>query len=98
VSRTVSSIVAGSPIGKGPAGILETRNPAHLDELVAEALLGDATTFVEACQAAREAQQDWARVPAPVRGRATQQIGRLVEDNKEALARLITREIGKPYM
>jgi hypothetical protein len=25
------------------------------------------------------------------------QVGRLVEDNKEALARLVTREIGKPY-
>ena len=32
-----------------------------------------------------------------MRGRAIQQIGRLVEDNKEALARLVTREIGKPY-
>ena len=36
-------------------------------------------------------------MPAPVRGRAIQQIGRLVEDNKESLARLVTREIGKPY-
>jgi acyl-CoA reductase-like NAD-dependent aldehyde dehydrogenase len=32
-----------------------------------------------------------------VRGRAIQLAGRLVEDNKEALARLVTREIGKPY-
>ena len=36
-------------------------------------------------------------MPPPVRGRAIQQIGRLVEENKEALARLVTREIGKPY-
>ncbi|MDQ3974686.1 MAG: aldehyde dehydrogenase family protein, partial [Actinomycetota bacterium] len=33
----------------------------------------------------------------PVRGRAIQQLGRLVEANKPALARLVTREIGKPY-
>ena len=33
----------------------------------------------------------------PVRGKAIGRIGRLVEDNKEALARLLTREIGKPY-
>ena len=32
-----------------------------------------------------------------MRGRAIAAIGRLVEDNKEALARLVTREIGKPY-
>ncbi len=72
-------------------------NPAHLDRTVAAVSLGDATTFVEACATAREAQAEWARVPAPVRGRAIQQIGRLVESNKEALARLITSEIGKPY-
>ena len=33
----------------------------------------------------------------PCAATAIQQIGRLVEDNKEALARLVTREIGKPY-
>ena len=32
-----------------------------------------------------------------MRGRSIAHIGRLVEDNKEALARLVTREIGKPY-
>jgi aldehyde dehydrogenase (NAD+) len=64
---------------------------------VAEVLLGDADTFVEACRAARAAQAEWAAVPAPVRGRAIQQVGRLVEANKEALARLVTQEIGKPY-
>jgi aldehyde dehydrogenase (NAD+) len=31
-----------------------------------------------------------------VRGRAIQQLGRLVEDNAETLARILTREIGKP--
>jgi aldehyde dehydrogenase (NAD+) len=51
---------------------------------------------VEACAAARTAQLGWARVPAPVRGRAIQQLGRLVEDNAEALARIMTLEIGKP--
>ncbi|MGH9061079.1 MAG: aldehyde dehydrogenase family protein, partial [Acidimicrobiales bacterium] len=42
------------------------------------------------------AQPGWADVPAPVRGRAVAQIGRLVEANKEALSRLVTREVGKP--
>jgi aldehyde dehydrogenase (NAD+) len=63
---------------------------------VATARLGDATTLVEACRVAREAHAQWAHTPAPVRGRAVQQLGRLVEDNAEALARTLTREIGKP--
>ena len=72
-------------------------NPAQLDEVVAEVELGGADAFVTAAAAARKAQQEWAAVPAPVRGRAIATIGRLVEDNAEALARLVTREIGKPY-
>ncbi|MFM8944769.1 MAG: aldehyde dehydrogenase family protein [Actinomycetota bacterium] len=61
-----------------------------------EVRLGDATTFVEAARVAREAQVAWGRVPAPIRGRVVQQFGRLVEANAEALAAIITREIGKP--
>ena len=76
---------------------IESRNPANLDDVICEAALADADTFVDACRAARAAQREWAAVPAPVRGNVVKQIGRLVEDNKEALSRLVTREIGKPY-
>jgi acyl-CoA reductase-like NAD-dependent aldehyde dehydrogenase len=94
-TRTVSSIVAGGARQDGQH--IESRNPANLEEVVCEAVLGDASTFLDACRAARASQREWAAVPAPVRGRAIAQIGRLVEENKEALARLVTREIGKPY-
>ena len=53
---------------------------------MAEVLLGDAGTFVEACRAAREAQKEWAAVPAPIRSRVIRKIGSIVENNKEALA------------
>src|SRR5437764_611342 len=96
-ARTVTSLIGGSAASGAPAGTLRSVNPANIDEVVAEVQLADADTFVEACRAARGAQEAWARTPAPQRGRAIQQIGRLVEDNKEALARVVTREIGKPY-
>ena len=96
MTRTVASIIGGVPQREAPGGRLTVPNPADLSDTVAEALLGDAGTFVDACRAARAAQPGWASVPAPVRGRAIQQLGRLVEENLEALARLITREIGKP--
>ena len=35
-------------------------------------------------------------MPAPVRGQVIAAIGRIVADNDEALARLVTREVGKP--
>src|SRR5438128_2784077 len=95
-SRPVASYIGGSAVSDAPGGTLESVNPANTQEVVAEVQLGDASTFVDACRAARAAQESWAHTPAPLRGRAIQQIGRLVEDNKEALARLVTREIGKP--
>src|SRR3954453_13616815 len=96
-ARTISSLIAGSAQSGAPGGTQRNVNPARTDEVVAEVQLGDAGTFVDATRAARAAQENWARTPAPIRGRAIQQIGRLVEDNKEALARIVTREIGKPY-
>src|SRR6478672_6231042 len=96
MSHTVASIISGTPATDAPGGRLTSTNPATGEE-IAEVLLGDASTFVTACEAARAAQREWAKVPPPVRGRAIQQFGRLVEENKEALARLVTRELGKPY-
>jgi alpha-ketoglutaric semialdehyde dehydrogenase len=71
-------------------------NPARLSETVAQVSLAGPDLFVSACQAARKAQPEWAAVPAPVRGRVMANLGRLVERNFDALARLVTREIGKP--
>jgi alpha-ketoglutaric semialdehyde dehydrogenase len=96
MSRSLTSVIAGEP-ASGAGGRITSTNPARTSEVVAEVALGDAGTFAAAARAARAAQPGWADVPAPVRGRAIAHIGRLVEANSEALARLVTREIGKPY-
>src|SRR5438874_1214884 len=49
---------------------LESRNPAQLDDVVAEITLEDAAGFAAACRAAREARRKWERVPAPALGEA----------------------------
>src|SRR5690242_8943871 len=97
MASNLVSIIGGHPAGGSPAGTVRSPNPARLTDLVAEVQLADAATFAEACAAAKRAQEPWARIPAPVRGRAVAAIGRIVEANKEALARLVTRELGKPY-
>ena len=97
MSRTLTSIIAGAPVPDAPGGRAASTNPARTSEVVAQVARGDAGTFAAAAAAARAAQPGWADVPAPVRGRAIAHIGRLVEANAEALARLVTREIGKPY-
>ncbi|HWM56482.1 MAG TPA: aldehyde dehydrogenase family protein [Pseudonocardia sp.] len=89
------SYIGGKWRDDAPGGRSTSVNPAT-GEPVGEALLGDAAQFVEAATVARDAQREWAAVPAPVRGRVVERIGRLVEANAEALARLVTAEIGKP--
>jgi aldehyde dehydrogenase (NAD+) len=96
VINSISSVIAGSLVADAPGGRASSTNPACVSEVVAEVSLGDASTFVAAARAARAAQQGWADVPAPVRGRAIAHIGRVVEANADSLARLVTREIGKP--
>src|SRR5215212_8137904 len=93
----VGSLVGGRSSEDATGGRMTSVNTAGTCEVVAEVLLGDADTFVEACRAARRAQREWTEVPAPVRSQVIKKIGRIVENNKEALARLVTREIGKPY-
>ncbi len=73
-----------------------SRNPADLADVVLEVDASDAEGLAAACRTAHDAQPAWAAVPAPVRGRVIAQVGRLVEANKDALATLVTREIGKP--
>jgi len=97
MQRSITSVIAGKPASGAPGGTLTSVSPADLSQPVAQVALGDAGTFAAAARAARAAQAGWADVPAPVRGRAIAHIGRLVEDNAQALARLVTREIGKPY-
>src|SRR4051794_26397551 len=94
MKRLIVSTVGGQPVPANDHRVLSL-NPSRLDDVVAEVALADADTFVAACRSARRAQKAWADVPAPVRGRVVANLGRLVEANFEALAALVTREVGK---
>ena len=95
MSPTVTSVIGGATVTEGST--VASTNPARLDDVVAQVVMADAGTFARAAAVAKAAHRSWADVPAPVRGRAIAHIGRAVEENAEALARLVTREIGKPY-
>ncbi|WP_214319951.1 aldehyde dehydrogenase family protein [Nonomuraea sediminis] len=95
MTRHIVSVIGGKDAAA--ASTYESVNPARTGEVVAQVGLADADTFAAACRTAKEAQREWARVPAPVRGRVIASIGRLVEANAEKLAHLVTEEIGKPF-
>ncbi|MFI6595531.1 aldehyde dehydrogenase family protein [Nonomuraea sp. NPDC050536] len=95
MTRHIVSVMGGKDAAA--ASTYESVNPARTGQVVARVGLADADTFAAACRTAKEAQREWARVPAPVRGRVIASIGRLVEANAETLAHLVTEEIGKPF-
>ncbi|NNV06516.1 aldehyde dehydrogenase family protein [Geobacillus sp. C56-T2] len=69
-------------------------NPAT-GETIAKAPMSGAQDIDEAVQAAKEAQKRWALVPAPKRAEILYRVGTLLQERKEALARLLTMEMGK---
>jgi alpha-ketoglutaric semialdehyde dehydrogenase len=97
MAKTIVSVVNGRAAEDAPSGSLSSTNPSRLTDVVAQVSLASPATMAAACAAAKAAQPAWGDIPAPVRGRAIAAMGRIVEANKEALARLITRELGKPY-
>ena len=90
------SIIDGQDHEEADAGHLEVTNPADTTQVTGTTRTATPAAFAGAAASAHAAQADWAHVPAPVRGVAIHKLGRLLEDNKEALSQLITAEIGKP--
>ena len=74
----------------------ETTNPANIKDVLAIFGSADVKQVEKACLRAKGAFKKWKRTPAPVRASVIQNWGRLIEENKEALSCLLTREMGKP--
>jgi acyl-CoA reductase-like NAD-dependent aldehyde dehydrogenase len=74
---------------------VERRNPANLDEVVAVVPLSTREEAREAIAAAKAVFPAWRDTTAPVRGRILAKTKLLMEQQKEELAKLLTREEGK---
>src|ERR1700726_5099598 len=75
--------------------IVGRRNPANTDEVVARIPLSTREEMKEAIAAAKMAFPAWRDTPAPARGKILFKAVRIMEEQKEELARLLTREEGK---
>jgi acyl-CoA reductase-like NAD-dependent aldehyde dehydrogenase len=73
----------------------ESRNPANRDEVLGEFPRSGASEVDAAVRAARDAYLDWLLTPVPERGDYLMRAGLLLEQRKEELSELMTREMGK---
>lgn len=75
---------------------LDVLNPAT-EEVLGRVPVASTQQLEEALNAAREAQVKWARLTGVERGSLLRKWADLVDRNREDLARLVAREVGKPY-
>ena len=75
-------------------GILESYSPVD-GELIANVKTTSAADYEKVMQAATEAFQSFRLMPAPQRGEIVRQFGEKLRQNKEALGKLVSYEMGK---
>ncbi len=93
--RVCRNFINGRWVESRSGRTVERRNPANLDELIGLAPLSTRDETREAVAAARAAFPSWRDTPAPVRGRCIAKAAVLMEQQKDDLARILTREEGK---
>lgn len=70
-------------------------NPARTSEVIGYYQKSSAADLEDAVEAASQAQRGWAATPAPERGEILFRTAAILEQRKEELAALMTREMGK---
>ncbi len=91
-SVPVRHLIGGEWTGSPTA---ERRNPARLDEVVAELAVGGADEVEAALSAAEAAFPAWRKAPAPARGAILAQAAELVRARADEIGRALCAEEGK---
>src|SRR5687767_9797518 len=87
--------INGSWIPAAGGDTFENRNPASSDDVVGVFARSTAEDVRRAVDAARGAYDAWRLTPAPRRAEILYRAGQIMTERKEAMARDMTREMGK---
>jgi len=93
--QTESNYIGGRWVPATSGETFEDRNPADRDELVGLFPKSDRRDVDAAVAAAKKAFPAWRNTPAPRRAEILYAAGEILRRDKETLARLMTREMGK---
>jgi alpha-ketoglutaric semialdehyde dehydrogenase len=87
--------IGGKWVPADSGATFESRNPANRDELLGSFPRSGSGDVDAAVRAAGDASRDWLRTPVPERADYLLRVGLLLEQRKEELSELMTREMGK---
>ena len=94
-ATTYYNLIDGDWLPSVSGELFENRNPADRDDLIGLFQKSTAADAERAIDAARRAYEHWRLVPAPKRAELLFRAAQLLAERKEALARDMTREMGK---
>src|SRR5439155_6728262 len=92
---TYHNFIDGAWVLSVSGDVFENRNPANNDDLIGVFQNSTHQDVQQAIDAARRAYSRWRLVPAPRRAEILFRAAQLIVERKEALAREMTREMGK---
>ncbi|HEX5706920.1 MAG TPA: aldehyde dehydrogenase family protein [Pyrinomonadaceae bacterium] len=93
--ETYRNFIGGQWTESSSAKTVENINPADTSDVLGTIRLATREEARAAVESASEAFRAWRTTPAPARGRIVARAARMLEEDKENLARLLTREEGK---
>ncbi len=94
-AETERNWIGGKWVPSASGKTFENRNPADRDDLVGKYPESDKSDVDAAVAAAKKAFPGWRDTPAPRRAEILYAAGDILKRDKEKLARLMTREMGK---
>src|SRR5215210_2110924 len=92
---TYKNFIGGAWVESTSSKTADNRNPANTDDRIGTVRLATREEARAAVEAASEAFRAWRSTPAPQRGRIVARAARLMEEDRESVAALLTREEGK---
>jgi len=93
-TRTLKNYIGGRWVEAEGSGVIDVTNPAN-GELLGQVPMSGPSQVDEAARAAREAFPAWRATPPVERARACFELKYLLEEAKDELATLVTRDNGK---
>src|SRR6266481_2514464 len=89
------NFIAGEWVAPRTGAYFENRNPADWDDVIGCFPRSGAEDVARAIASAKRGFAQWSKTPAPIRGQVLQRVGDLLVQRKEAMAKAMTREMGK---
>lgn len=93
--QTYQLYIDGKWVDSSSKETFKDRNPANREDVVGIFQAGNEKDVDKAVEAAWKAYPSWSSTPAPKRGEILLQVAQLLRSEKESLAKLLVREMGK---